>query len=378
MGLWDFLFKKKEKQKEKISFNELENWIFKRKEENEENEKKIIVEVKKNISLLLGELKEEISILKKIDLKNRKAEERLKILVLESLSYYSDNLGKLIENLGVISYTTLEETADYLNKIFLEFNQKSKASFEKSTLLIGKELGDIRESIGRFFKNLDKIFEENKDSIQNNKICCLVEKKSAEIKEYEKQKSEISSNINEFKEKIANLNKEKENADKEISRIKKTESYLSQIKKKENAVNIKNELEKEKIKLKNLIDFKYLENLYHSIEDKMNIIKSYEKDIEKIFVNEGILELIEEEKRKAIVEKLINIKIAKEEVSRILEEKMLTEEADAKIIKIASSIKEAEIDKQKADKKIEKIDEAIKLIRDNISEELNKINISLE
>ena len=153
MGLFNWLFgKKEEKQIEKIKFGELEEFIIKKKEQNKEKENIIISNISQNILELVSELNEEGEEIKKIDLKDKKAEERIKIIVLENLSYYADHIKKLIENLKKLDKSGLTELASSIDRELFEFDKKSRMSFEKATILVGKELGNVKDSINKFFR----------------------------------------------------------------------------------------------------------------------------------------------------------------------------------------------------------------------------------
>ena len=98
MGFLDF-FKKNKKQiveVEKVSQKEFPDWLINKKSKIEKEEQEFLVSVIKLISGLISELKEEISVVNKIDIDEIKAEDRIKLIVKENLRNYLNYLDKLI------------------------------------------------------------------------------------------------------------------------------------------------------------------------------------------------------------------------------------------------------------------------------------------
>ena len=167
MGIFDFLKSKKEEPKKvKLRFNKLEGWLYEKIKMNKEKEHRILISINSIISETILTLNEQRFMLDKIDLKDRKEEERLKRIVVENISFYSSHLDKLIFNLKNLKKESLEEMLEHLNKIFLDFKQKSNTSFEKSTILVGKELGDIKETITKFSNELNDVLTEDKETLE--------------------------------------------------------------------------------------------------------------------------------------------------------------------------------------------------------------------
>jgi hypothetical protein len=379
MGLFSWLFGKKEgKQIEKIKFGELEEFIIKKKEQNKEKENIIISNISQNILELVSELNEKGEEIKKIGLKDKKAEERIKIIVLENLSYYADHIKKLIENLKKLDKSGLTELASSIDRELFEFDKKSRMSFEKATILVGKELGNVKDSINKFFRGLNKLLEENKGLILELKTVSLIEESLNKLKNNKKSSLDIEINIDNIKKRMQKIEKEKEEIENKINEIKKSEAYISQEQNKKNTEIKKKELENIIFKLKSLIDFKFLENIYHTSDNKMEIIKNYQTDFNQIFEKDKpeLVELLEEN-RNHVIEEIAKIKIAKEEIFRVEKEKDLLEDINLELGKKSFELEDIKKKKEREEDRLNKIDGGIKDIKNKISEELTKINAGI-
>ncbi|MEN7982431.1 MAG: hypothetical protein ABFQ65_03205, partial [Nanoarchaeota archaeon] len=113
------------------------------------------------------ELKEKIIILEELDVGAKKGQERIKNIVINSREIYIESVGDLIGRLNNLEESKLEKFAEKINKIFFDFNKSSFKNYERTTILIGKEMASIKESLKIFSKDLLRIFEENKHIIDS-------------------------------------------------------------------------------------------------------------------------------------------------------------------------------------------------------------------
>tara|TARA_Y100000310_G_scaffold209284_1_gene209896 strand:+ start:232 stop:630 length:399 start_codon:yes stop_codon:yes gene_type:complete len=123
------------------------NFFKKKKQEIENNQRQPLNQVKEFLTELLNELDDKIIVLKNFDLDEKKAPERAKLIVKENFDKFIYYLDGLILDLKEIESDSLEILIYKINSTFSEFDKKSLMSFQKSTFLIGKELGDISETI---------------------------------------------------------------------------------------------------------------------------------------------------------------------------------------------------------------------------------------
>lgn len=383
MGFWDFFRKNKDKEEikvERISIAELKPWLLAKKRRIEKQEEDFLKLARRRIYQLIQELEQELAILKKINVDEKKAEEKLKLIVKENLNNYIDYLERLVSRLREINKE--KEIIEKINSIFSDFKKRSSISFEKATFLIGKELENVKESIGNFFRDLENILKENKDLIDKSKIVYSAEKRIEKLNEIEKIKSGTEKLINEYNNKINSLKDGIKTKEEEIENIKKSERFLAESKKKEELEKKKEELEKEIYKLREIIDFKSLANFFHSFQKEMEVIKMYKENFKNSFqrVNgEDILSLLKEAKLQNIniLQKIEEITKKKKEINDLVFE-------DFGIINIEKEIKKINLDIQnwgfkriEEEKRCKKLETTLAEVTDSIKEELKKINVEL-
>jgi len=395
MGIFDF-FKRKSSignqkeneqepdEKQSLKFEEIEGWFLDRKKEAEKKEQKIIKEIEALISQLILEFNEEIKEIEKVDLKNdKRADERVKIIVLENLANYSRYVNALIESLTKLKKGGLQEIINDINKKFIEFKQKSNLSFEKATFLVGKELEKPKESIRNFFEQLNNLAEENKEIFENSNRMQTIEQKISEIKILENSKKGIAGELKEIEKIILRKESEEKILEDEIKKIKNSEEYAEWEKRRQESNLKKKEIERELFEVKSMIDWKNLASIFHINEKKMNLIKEYETHFSQILEKDGekiVIELLQEAniETQKIYEKIWDIKKKTKEVHEILNSKDKLGEHASGIMGIRAEIKNLLSEKEKILKIIQKIDENICGIKKEINLNIEKFGISIE
>src|SRR3989338_3459949 len=241
MGIFDFLRKitqgKKtpESGKEKIVFSELGSWAEIRIKDIEKQEEDVFSLIKGKTDVFSKEIRERIKAIENFNVSQIKAEDRIKSAVEEGRKKYIESVEALVENLNNMKSDKLENIISYSDKVFSDFNKRSRLSYERATILIGKEMAEIRESLKSFSKDLIKIFDENKSLAESSKTIYL----EKEITNVEKENTEILQ---------------------EIGEIKKSPEHLEILKLQEKVSALKNELEKDIFSLGQTIDFRALGN----------------------------------------------------------------------------------------------------------------------
>ena len=289
MGILNFIKKifennkDKEIEKEKIGFSEIGDWIDKKKKEIEVREEKVFVLIQEKINVFVNELKEKVRLVEDVNLKLKKAEDRMESVSEEGRKKYLESVELFIEDLDELEKENLEKFSKKIDKIFLDFNKRSHMSYERATILIGKEMAEVKETLKSFSKDLIKIFEKNKDIINSLKTFSLIELNLNEIVKIDQELEEIKKAIAYLDKGL--LDKEEENKKilNEIEEIKKSEIYLENLSRQDKIKLLKEELEKELLSLKQIIDFKALANFYHIFEDRMELVKEYRDDFQKKF-----------------------------------------------------------------------------------------------
>ena len=182
MGFFNFL--KKEREKEKVTFEGLEDWINKKKHQLKKDKEDFLGAFDNKLSQLILELEEEIDILEKIDLSEKKEGERIKLIVTKNLSNYISYLKKLIGVLKNLEKKEVTGLHTEISSILLHFEETSKVNYEKATFLIGKELSKTKSSLMRFFNGFENLVKKNKDLIMVSEIIKVLEGEVKEINKF--------------------------------------------------------------------------------------------------------------------------------------------------------------------------------------------------
>ena len=380
MGIFDFLKRKKIEEEQKISFNEVKTLIENKRKDISEKEKEFFTDVKNKISLDIKEITKKLTILENIDVKEKKVEDRVKLIVRENLNNYINQVKTLIESLNNLKEENLETLIKNINDIFSGFDKRSNMSYQKATFIIGKEIAAVRESIGSLSKKLVEIFDENKEIIDTSKTLSLIKHKLNQIDEINETRNKIDERITFFDNELINIKESDNKILENIEEIKKGENYLKNLQKKQEIKLAKEALTKEFFNLKEMIDFKALGNIFHTDKDKMDIIKSHKENFTEVY-DGSILNLLEEaelnnnniltkvEEINDIEKKIKNKKdlIERDETQSLLDESK----------KIRIDIDNLNNEKQKELKTSNKLKVNKEETIDSIKQELTKINIKV-
>ena len=295
----------------------------------------------------------------------------------EGRKKYLGSVDIFINNLDKLEKNDLEKFSKSIDKIFLDFNKNSYKSYERATILIGKEIGDVRETLRNFSRDLTKILKENKELIDSLKIFSIIKLKLDEL-------NNLGDEVEKIKEVITNLDKnlfdrEEENKKiiNEINKIKESEDYIENLTRQNKVKSLEEELKKELFFLRQIIDFKALANFYHIFEERMNIVKKHKEDFQTNFQKDGgeaILGLLNESKlnNEKISDKMVGIKSKKEEIleneQEINRTPDLTLELHNKKTKIILDIDDLKSEKTRQEKRREKLN----LSKENLVESINE------
>lgn len=363
------------------SRSELEVWIESKIKEIETKEEEIFYLIKEKTNVLFKEIGIKINLAKKFDINLKKADDRIKGIVEEGRKKYLESVENLIDILNNLKKDRFENILASINKIFLDFNKKSHLSYERATILIGKEMSEIKENLKEFSKDLINLFNENQDLIDSSKRVSLIGLKLKLLEKTKEELEEINLERISLDKKINGWEKEKNEILDEVEKIKKSREYLEMQKKEEKIKIIKGELEKEIISLNHIIDFKALGNFYHVFEEERNILNKHKENFQINFqrdMGESILKLLDGAKlnNEDIYDKVNKIQNKKEELLNFETEfkteknKNQTNELSFKINQIISEIEELKNKRLKEEKRFENLkinkEEIIKEIRENI------------
>jgi len=384
MGIFDFWRKitrnekTKEIEKEKIAFSEIERRVENKRKEIEIKDGKIFVLIRERINVLINELKIKMNIVKNINVEQKKAEDKIKSVVEEGRKKYVESVESLINNLDNLQRDKLEGVIANIDKTFLDFNKRSHMSYERATILIGKEMEDIKNELKVFSKEMINVFDENKESVDLSKSISFIESKLKRVEEIKAEFKKISGLITSLDKEIIDKEEENKLIIEKIEEIKKSAEYLENLEKQVKIKLLEGELKKDFLDLGQLIDFKALGNFYHIFEDKMGIVKSHRDHLQTNFQKdngENILNLLNESKlnNENILDKIAQINKKKEEIFGDEKSRDKTQELYSKTTKIISEIGNLRNKKSKEEKK----GEMLKASEKEISNEIREVYMSL-
>lgn len=395
MGLKDFLrkliqSKKPEKpERAEISISDLGTWTENKTKDLKAKEKEVLAFIQKKIESLPNELKEKINAAESFDITLRKEAERIKSAVEEGRKKYLESVEHLIGNLNDLKKESLEKTIIDIDRIFSDFNKKSGKSYERATILIGKEMAEIKEGIKSFSKSLIKMSDENKDIIESSKTILFIRLKLNQFEKIEQELQKIDKEIIFLNNKITEKEKENKETIAKIDTIKRSPEYLEKQERQKKINLFKNELEKDISDLRQIIDFKALGAFYHIFEDKIQIVKAHRNDFQVNFQKDNgqtLLNLLEtaELNNKNISGKLSQIHKKKEEILK-LETELENEKNQDKtnelcplITKIMLEIGNLKNEKSREEKRLEKLKEDKEKIINELKEILEKFGAELK
>ncbi|MEK6926362.1 MAG: hypothetical protein AABW50_03730 [Nanoarchaeota archaeon] len=380
MGIFDFLRKIIENKKsedikpEKIALSEIGNWIEIKKKDIEAKERKLFALVKDRINVFINELEAKINIVKNFDVHARKVEGKFKSASEEGRSKYLAAVSSLINNLNNLQEDKAETVIFKVDRFFSDFNKNSRMSYERATILIGKEMADLKNELKVFSKDILKVFGENKDIVDFSKAIFLIELKLKQVDEIKKDEDRTNEKILSLDKEINDKKEENKGIFEEIEKIKKSPEYLGHLKILGECKSLKEGLEKDFIALIQLIDFKALGNFYHIFEDKIERVKSYRNEFQINFQKDNgkeILYLLNISKLNTgkISDKIdaINRQIEKLK-DNIENDKDKTKELSYNTENIALEIDNLKNIKNREEKRLEKF----KIIKEEIANEVKK------
>jgi DNA repair exonuclease SbcCD ATPase subunit len=265
----------------------------------------------------------------------------------------------------------------------------SGRSYERATILIGKEMGEIKATLKTFSRDLINIFDKNKEIVESFRLISLIKLKLIQVEKIENELQKIGREIISLNHEVNEKEKENIKILAEIDAIKKSPEYLEKQGRQEKIKILKNELEKDILELRKLIDFKALRNFHHIFEDKIQIVTAHRDDFQTNFQKDngkGILSLLETAKlnNKEIFEQLSQIHKKKEEILQI--ETQLENEKDkdrtnglySASTKTILEMGDLKNKKSREEKRLEKLKTDKEKIISELKESLEKLGAELD
>jgi chromosome segregation ATPase len=252
-------------------------------------------------------------------------------------------------------------------------------SREKTSILIGKELGAVQKTIDSFYEDMNEILEDNKNLIETSGVIEKSESLCMEIEEIKDSEGRMQADSENASKTIAELENQEENLGTRMMQIKESEDYSRKLERESEFENEKNELKKGLAGLKSLINFKELAKIHHQNTKNMKIIKEYSDNINDGFEKDrgrSLLALVSKNKEE-ISEKISKIESIEKKISEFTPERDDVLQVQKEISIIKNKIQEAEEEKTRLEKKISSAEEKIIGIKAKLAQELGKIGIAL-
>lgn len=385
MRFFDFLKKEKETRERKtILFSNLFQETETELRAIENKIQNIKEQIRQRISQLSSELKEKIAALRNINLEDRKEQEKIKIIVKENLALYISYLQRLIEQLETLDY----KDKNYLTKIDSAFNNfkiASTKSFEKATILIGKELDEVRDSMKKFSKNFDSIMIENKEIFEKEKIANSLNELLLELKQREEAELKIKNSLQNLEQNFKELEEKKKAKEKELENIKNSDSYIKALEEKEELRQKIEKTDEELFRLKQEIKLKYLSKLFHQDKKKSQIIKMYIEKFKEALQQDVQLEIcsiIKEVNPNFDAEKLKEIRLKNIEFKKLEDQKAPIEtqikDIEEEIKKLALELLGIKNIIEQEKKKIERLQEKENEVKKEIKNQVRALWHNIE
>ena len=251
LNLFKKLIKKEKVQlvPEKLTFSEIEKWLEKKIEENQTRENQILILVKEKIKNFNSDLRTKIILLSEFDIESKKAGDKIKEIVNNSRAQYTEAVDNLMTHLENLKETRFSDFTKKINNIFLDFNKKSFKNYERATILIGKEMASIKESLKVFSKNLLKTFDENKLIIDSFKNLLIIKEKLNTIIQINKILEKISEKKSNLNKKINEKEKENKTLKQNLEEIKISPVYLEILSKQKKIKSLREESKKRNFRI---------------------------------------------------------------------------------------------------------------------------------
>ena len=369
---------------EKLGFSEIENWIKNKIKENEFKEKKILFGVGERIKDFIKELREKIVILKGFDVGAKREKEQIKNIVIDSREKYIESVEDLIERLNNLEEPKFEKFIEKINKNFFDFNKSSFKNYERATILIGKEMASIKESLKVFSRNLLKTFEDSKPILDSFKNLLTIKEKLHAISPIDKILESISEKKSNLNKKISEKEKENIILKQNLEELKTSPAHLENLAKQKKIEFLKEESKKNILELKQLLDFKALSSFFHIFKEQMRIVKNHREDFYTHFIKDNgksVVSLLDEAKlnNDAIAEKIKKISSKLEETKNNEQEikKDETQEIYLKIKDVSLEIDNLKIEKVKEEKRDEKLKISKEELISILKQELGKMDVAV-
>jgi hypothetical protein len=373
-----------EPKKEKISFENLKDWIRNKEKENKENEEEITILIKEKISMFVKDMTQKVNDLEDYNVDAVNSEKRINAVVKSGQTGYVNHIRGLLQNMEKINENELDQIIEKIKYLFLDFDKRTSLHYQRAAFLIKDEVEEVHKGIIDFSKFYTKTLEENKEIIESINILRNIKQKVEEIHKTNTNIIDINKKIKDITKEITNTTENNKKWSDEIEIIRKIENFVQNIKLKEQIESEEKQLTNEISKVKQNIDFKELSNLFHSHGKKMGIIKEHRDYFEDSILKDNGEEIIE-----LLLEAKLDTNSTSQRIKEIISKKHEISKDKSQIkpdetIEISNKISHGEIkiknlnnEKEDEQKRKKKFESEKKEILNSLKEELEKVNVVL-
>lgn len=370
---------KKEEKKEVLTLEQLKERLDPELDKIKEKKENIRKSMQEKVTYFSSQVQEKIKSLQEIDTDRIKETEKIKFIVKENLNLYISHLNKLLESFKGIEDIEIEGYIRKMNHIVSDFNKSSREPFEKATILIGKELGDIKDKINSLIKDLNSIINENKKIFEEANVINKIKDSFQKIDEINMHEKELGGKIEELNKKIEGIKEKDKRKEGEIADIEDSIEYKQSIEEKEKLKRENENLEKEIQQIKEKIDLKFLAKYFHNDEKKEAIIRRYTENFKssiKEDTNSEIVRLVKEAKNIDIDLSEIKKKLQDLSYIHITEVDRRLAQLEEEKQRLNSELSSAEADRNNETKKKHRLKEKKEERINEIKTESKILNIS--
>jgi hypothetical protein len=365
-------------KEEKVSFEKIDDWLKDKEKDVRNKEEVIYYSIKEKILSFVNDVDKKLPVLEDVNIDSVNSVKRINAIVKAGLNNYVSHIKTLSKNLKELDDANLDGLIKKIIYLFSDFDKKTYVNYQKASVLVGRELTDLHDSIVNFSNFFTKILDENKELLESSKMIFVIKDKLCQIEKVNENIYELSVRIKSINTKITSIKERTSKMSGYIEEIKKSDSYLEN-QKKLDALNLEEkEFLDELYKLKQDIDFKVLGNLYHVSEKKMSIVRKYRDDFSDSFLKDNGLEF---------TDLLLDAKLSTDEITSkikvIIDKKNELDQNKSQITpdetkELSSKIRSQELELTSAIEEKDKEIERRKKLEDNKSEIIDSIKLELE
>ena len=281
---WLDFFRKTKKETEvsvakEISINELKHFIAKEQETIKGQKESIKQAIGKNLLILVSELKVNLGILRTLNIDRIKEQEKLKLIVKENLYFYVSYLEKLIAALEKIpKFLETEEYISQIQTIFNNFKKSSDKSFEKATILIGRELESVQKNIREFFQKNSLVISENKSLFDRSVVIAKLQENLGELEKTKEIISKVKTNISDLEKQTQNLETKKKEQSSLYAMFINSQEYKKALEEKQGTEKEIEAIDGELRNIKEKIDLRFLLKHFYSDAKRRALLSSYREN----------------------------------------------------------------------------------------------------